>query len=71
MSKLTDNQQRIAALDDAVTSLFFRHYPRRSRAVEAIFFLLFVIVMLPLWPLADVCLLDRLSGKIIDGYSVV
>lgn len=65
MSKLTDNQQRIAALDDAVTSLFFRHYPRRSRAVEAIFFLLFVIVivMLPLWPLAAVCLLDRLSGK--------
>ncbi|EDS7589011.1 DUF4014 domain-containing protein [Salmonella enterica subsp. diarizonae] len=63
MSKLTDNQQRIAALDDAVTSLFFRNYPRRSRAVEAIFFLLFVIVMLPLWPLAAVCLLDRLSGK--------
>lgn len=65
MSKLTDNQQRIAALDDAVTSLFFRHYPRRSRAVEAIFFLLFVIVivMLPLWTLAAVSLLDRLSGK--------
>ncbi|HIB1651345.1 TPA: DUF4014 family protein [Salmonella enterica subsp. enterica serovar Muenchen] len=56
-------KQRIAALDDAVTSLFFRNYPRRSRAVEAIFFLLFVIVMLPLWPLAAVCLLDRLSGK--------
>ncbi|EKO0249658.1 hypothetical protein PZG14_002410 [Salmonella enterica] len=32
MSKLTDNQQRIAALDDAVTSLFFRHYPRRGRS---------------------------------------
>lgn len=63
MSRLTDNQQRIAALDNAVTSLFFRNYPRRSRAVEAIFFLLFVIVMLPLWPLAAVCLLDRLSGK--------
>ncbi|HGG6229381.1 TPA: DUF4014 family protein [Salmonella enterica subsp. enterica serovar Enteritidis] len=56
-------KQRIAALDDAVTSLFFRNYPRRSRAVEAIFFLLFVMVMLPLWPLAAVCLLDRLSGK--------
>lgn len=56
-------KQRIAALDDAATSLFFRNYPRRCRAVEAIFLLLFVIVMLPLWPLVAVCLLDRLSGK--------
>ncbi|EJF5840383.1 DUF4014 family protein [Salmonella enterica] len=54
-----------------MTTLLRRNYPRRSRAIEAIFFLLFVIVMLPVWPLAAICLLAELSGKIIDWYSVV
>jgi len=54
-----------------VTTLFCKNYPRSSRATEAIFFFLFVILMLPVSPLILICLAAELADKIIGWYSVI
>ncbi|HEY4436062.1 MAG TPA: DUF4014 family protein [Lelliottia sp.] len=54
-----------------MTTLFRKNYPRSSRATEAVFFVLFVILMLPVSPLILICLVAELSDKIIGLYSVI
>ena len=54
-----------------MTKIFRRNYPRRSRTIEAVFFLLFVIVMLPISPLLLIWLAAGLAESIVDRYSVI
>ncbi|CZZ50742.1 TPA: DUF4014 family protein [Enterobacter chengduensis] len=54
-----------------MTKLFRRYYPRHSRAIEAVFFLLFLIVMLPVSPLLLIWLAGEQAGKFIEWYGAV
>ncbi|EPK3136952.1 MULTISPECIES: DUF4014 family protein [Enterobacter cloacae complex] len=54
-----------------MTKIFRRNYPRRSRTIETVFFLLFLIVMLPVSPLLLIWLAGEWAREFVDWYGFV
>ncbi|CAD6136736.1 sugar acetyltransferase inhibitor [Escherichia coli] len=54
-----------------MTTLFRRNYPRRSSATEFLFFILFIVLMIPISPLILVWGIGKIIEPIIELYTDV
>ncbi|WP_252400083.1 DUF4014 family protein [Escherichia coli] len=51
--------------------MFLKNYPRQSRVKEALFFLLFLILMIPISPIVLIWLAGEQAEKIAEWYSSI
>ncbi|EAV1591026.1 DUF4014 domain-containing protein [Salmonella enterica] len=54
-----------------MTKIFRKKYPRQSRLKEVLFFLLFLIFMVPISPLVLIWLAGEQAEKIAEWYSSI
>ncbi|HAF9641507.1 TPA: DUF4014 domain-containing protein [Salmonella enterica] len=54
-----------------MTKIFRKNYPRQSRFKEALFFLLFLILMFPISPISFIWLAGVQAEKIAEWYSSI
>ncbi|EAN9125914.1 DUF4014 domain-containing protein [Salmonella enterica] len=54
-----------------MTKIFRKSYPRQSRFKEALFFLLFLILMVPISPIFLIWLVGEQAEKIAEWYSSI
>ena len=54
-----------------MTKMFLKNYPRQSRVKEALFFLLFLILMIPISPIVLIWLAREQAEKIAEWYSSI
>lgn len=54
-----------------MTTLFRKNYPRKSRVVEILFFILFIVLMTPISPLLLVWIIGKIIEPVIELYNDV
>ena len=54
-----------------MTKMFLKNYPRQSRVKEALFFLLFLILMIPISPIVLIWLAGEKAETIAEWYSSI
>ncbi|EJE5239552.1 DUF4014 family protein [Escherichia coli] len=54
-----------------MTKIFLKNYPRQSRVKEALFFLLFLILIIPISPIVLIWLAGEQAEKIAEWYSSI
>ncbi|HCO6306141.1 TPA: DUF4014 family protein [Escherichia coli] len=54
-----------------MTTLFRKNYPRKSRTTEFLFFILFIVLMIPISPLLLVWIIGRTFEPVIELYTDV
>ncbi|EGB0959248.1 DUF4014 domain-containing protein [Escherichia coli] len=54
-----------------MTTLFRKEYPRKSRATEFLFLILFIVLMMPISPLIFVWIIGKIIEPIIELYTDV
>ncbi|EJI7050437.1 DUF4014 family protein [Escherichia coli] len=52
-----------------MTTLFRKEYPRKSRATEFLFLILFIVLMIPISPLIFVWIIGKIIETIIELYT--
>ncbi|MDW9218304.1 DUF4014 family protein [Escherichia coli] len=52
-------------------TLFRKNYPRKSRTTEFLFFILFIVLMIPISPLLLVWIIGRTFEPVIELYTDV
>ncbi|QMI35610.1 DUF4014 family protein [Escherichia coli] len=50
-------------------TLFRKNYPRKSRTTEFLFFILFIVLMIPISPLLLVWIIGRTFEPVIELYT--
>ncbi|MDZ5519103.1 MULTISPECIES: DUF4014 family protein [Escherichia] len=54
-----------------MTTLFRKEYPRRSRAIELLFLILFIVLLIPISPLILVWVIGKIIEPVIELYTDV
>ena len=54
-----------------MTTLFRKNYPRKSRVVEILFFILFIVLMTPISPLLLLWIIGKIIEPVIELYNDV
>ncbi|EKR0420665.1 DUF4014 family protein [Escherichia coli] len=54
-----------------MTTLFRKEYPRRSRAIELLFLILFIVLLIPISPLLLVWIIGKIIEPVIELYTDV
>ncbi|HDQ3694810.1 DUF4014 family protein [Escherichia coli] len=54
-----------------MTTLFRKEYPRRSRTIEIMFLILFIVLMTPISPLLLVWFIGKITEPVIELYNDV
>ncbi|MCS1308152.1 DUF4014 family protein [Escherichia coli] len=52
-----------------MTTLFRKEYPRKSRATEFLFLILFIVLMTPISPLLLVWFIGKITEPVIELYN--
>ncbi len=52
-----------------MSTLFKKIYPRRSRTIELLFLILFIVLMIPISPLLLVWIIGKIIEPIIELYT--
>ncbi|NUO31103.1 DUF4014 family protein [Escherichia coli] len=52
-------------------TLFRKKYPRRSRMIEFLFLILFIVLLIPISPLILVWIIGKIIEPIIESYNDV
>ncbi|EFB7458207.1 DUF4014 family protein [Escherichia coli] len=52
-------------------TLFRKEYPRRSRAIELLFLILFIVLLIPISPLILVWVIGKMVEPVIELYTDV